>query len=150
MSDTTITTRAYSQPEDKLWQLIRREHPGSMGRMNISFPDEAKEPFEVSINPEDGTIYKTFNRFFDQNTLKELPSKESRQYHELSAGEKLYLLNFDIHLGQIYDLPTRILAFFISLIGASLPVTGFIIWWYRGKKSEKKGKVSELKPPVAG
>ncbi|QHV95130.1 PepSY-associated TM helix domain-containing protein [Spirosoma endbachense] len=141
-SDTTITTRTYSQPEDILWQLIRREHPGNFGRLSLSFPEEAKDPFEVTINPEDGTIYKTFTRFFDQKTLKELPSDESRRYEELSAGEKLYRMNFDIHVGQIWGLPTRILAFFVSLIGASLPVTGFIIWWFRGKKSKKTPKSS--------
>ena len=44
LSDTTITTRSYSQPEDKLWQLIRRDHPGKLARLSISFPDEAKDP----------------------------------------------------------------------------------------------------------
>ncbi|MGA0555837.1 PepSY-associated TM helix domain-containing protein [Larkinella sp. VNQ87] len=134
-SDTTRTARLYDKPEDQLWHRIRREHPGAPGRLSISFPKAAKDPYEVAINPEEGTIYKTYERFFDQYTLKELPSEESRRYEELSAGEKLYRMNFDIHVGQILGLPTRILAFFVSLIGASLPVTGFLIWWFRGRKS---------------
>lgn len=144
-SDTTVTRALYSQPADKLWQRIRHDHPGELGRLNISFPEEANDPYEIAINPEDGTIYKTFNRFFDRNTLAELPSEESKKFEEMSAGEKLYAMNFDIHVGQIYGLPTRILAFFASLIGASLPVTGFIIWWFRGKKTktDKKRKASE-------
>ncbi|SFC10706.1 PepSY-associated TM helix domain-containing protein [Spirosoma endophyticum] len=142
LSDTTITAAAYSKPEDIIWQKIRRELPGDLGRLSLSFPEEARDPFEVTINPEDGTIYKTVTRFFDRNTLNELPSDESRRYEELTTGEQIYRLNFDIHVGQILGLPTKILAFFVSLIGASLPVTGFIVWWYRGKKSDKRPKVS--------
>lgn len=133
-SDTTVTRALYNQPVDILWQRIRADHPGELGRLNISFPEEPNDPYEIAINPEDGTIFKTFNRFFDRNTLAELPSDESKKFEELSAGEKLYAMNFDIHVGQIYGLPTRILAFFVSLIGASLPVTGFIVWWFRGKR----------------
>ncbi|GAB3905838.1 PepSY-associated TM helix domain-containing protein [Larkinella knui] len=138
VSDTTQTARLYSKPEDRLWQLVRREQPGELARLSISFPKAAKDPFEIAINPKEGTIYKTYERFFDQNTLRELPSEESRKYEELAAGEKLYRMNFDIHVGQIGGLPTKILAFFVSLIGASLPVTGFLIWWFRGKKGGKK------------
>jgi uncharacterized iron-regulated membrane protein len=144
-SDTTFTRPLYDQPADLLWQRIRNDHPGELGRLNISFPEEANDPYEITVNPEDGTIYKTFTRFFDRNTLAELPSEASKKFEEMSAGEKLYAMNFDIHVGQIYGLPTRILAFFASLIGASLPVTGFIIWWFRGKKTKagKKRKAPE-------
>lgn len=55
--------------------------------------------------------------------------------------------NKDIHTGRIYGLPTQILAFLASLVCASLPITGFLIWW--GKRSEKpkakvRRKVTEL------
>lgn len=42
---------------------------------------------------------------------------------------------YDIHFGSILGLPGRILVFLASLIGASLPVTGFIFWL--GKKERK-------------
>jgi len=40
-------------------------------------------------------------------------------------------------VGSILGLPGKVLAFFASLIGATLPVTGFIIWWGKGKKKKK-------------
>lgn len=43
--------------------------------------------------------------------------------------------NKDIHTGRIYGLPTQILAFLASLVCASLPITGFLIWW--GKRNKK-------------
>ncbi|MBE7177392.1 MAG: PepSY domain-containing protein [Mucilaginibacter polytrichastri] len=48
--------------------------------------------------------------------------------------------NYGIHVGKIYGLPTHILAFFASLICASLPVTGFTIWRGKRKKTSKPKK----------
>ncbi|WP_312991693.1 PepSY-associated TM helix domain-containing protein [Chryseobacterium flavum] len=39
-----------------------------------------------------------------------------------------------LHTGEIMGLPSIILYFIVSLIGCSLPVTGFLIWWHRFKK----------------
>lgn len=38
-----------------------------------------------------------------------------------------------LHTGEIMGLPSIILYFVISLIGCSLPITGFIIWWKKVK-----------------
>ncbi|MBN3661790.1 MAG: PepSY domain-containing protein, partial [Ornithobacterium rhinotracheale] len=43
--------------------------------------------------------------------------------------------NYDIHVGAILGIWTKILAFIISLICASLPITGFLVWW--GRKNKK-------------
>ncbi|MDD4418797.1 MAG: PepSY domain-containing protein [Bacteroides graminisolvens] len=42
-----------------------------------------------------------------------------------------------MHTGSILGLPGRIIVFLASLIIASLPVTGFIIWWRKKKKRRK-------------
>jgi uncharacterized iron-regulated membrane protein len=63
-------------------------------------------------------------------------------YDKKSPGLKLNEMNYDIHVGQIGGLTTKIIAFLASLICASLPVTGFIIWLGKRKKSKSKtGKV---------
>jgi len=46
--------------------------------------------------------------------------------------------NYDIHVGSIFGLPTKIIAFIVSLLCASLPVTGFMIWYGRNKKKKVK------------
>ncbi|MCX2433318.1 MULTISPECIES: PepSY domain-containing protein [unclassified Pedobacter] len=70
---------------------------------------------------------------FDQYTGKLLHRKNQR---DKNAGEALIGMNYDIHVGAILGLPGKIMAFFASFIAASLPITGFIIWW--GKKKKKK------------
>lgn len=54
-----------------------------------------------------------------------------------SPGKKLGDLNYDLHTGQILGLGGKIVAFLISLISASLPVTGTLLWWGRRHKAKK-------------
>lgn len=61
-------------------------------------------------------------------------------YEKKSAGLKLNEMNYDIHVGQIFGLTTKIIAFLASLICASLPITGFIIWLGKRKKAKTKSK----------
>lgn len=78
--------------------------------------------------------------YFDKYSgklLKTLP--HSRK----SPGMKLNDMNYDVHVGQILGLTGKIIAFLASLICASLPITGFIIWWGKRKKS-KKSKPREV------
>ncbi|MBN9379655.1 MAG: PepSY domain-containing protein [Chitinophagaceae bacterium] len=57
-----------------------------------------------------------------------------RNNSEKNRGERLIEMNYDIHVGAIGGLTGKIIACIASLICASLPVTGFIIWWERRKK----------------
>jgi len=64
---------------------------------------------------------------------------DHRRDKDKNSGEKLVGMNYDIHVGAIAGLTGKIIAFIASLICASLPVTGFIIWW--GKKYKKIDKM---------
>ncbi|MBC9932385.1 PepSY domain-containing protein [Chitinophaga qingshengii] len=72
---------------------------------------------------------------FDQYTGKMLGYSP---YAKKNRGEKLLAMNYDIHVGAIGGLPGKMIAFIISFICGSLPVTGFYIWWGKQKKSKKK------------
>lgn len=67
-----------------------------------------------------------------------------RDYEEKNNGEKLLGMNYDIHVGAIWGLPGKILAFLASLIVASLPITGFLVWYGR-KYKKKKPKPMQAK-----
>lgn len=58
----------------------------------------------------------------------------SLTYDQLNSGEKLYYMNYDIHVGAILGLPGKIIAFIASLICAFLPISGFMVWWGRRRK----------------
>jgi uncharacterized iron-regulated membrane protein len=72
---------------------------------------------------------------FDKYTgklLRALPNAKK------SLGLKLNDMNYDIHVGQILGLTGKIIAFLASLICASLPITGFVIWLGKRKKPKTK------------
>ncbi len=77
--------------------------------------------------------YYYFDRFSGK-LIKYLP------YEKKSPGLKLNDINYDLHVGQLFNLPTKIIAFLASLVCASLPLTGFIIWFGKRKKP-KYGKM---------
>jgi len=151
-SDTTVIS-AVSKPiqaVDKAWLTLQKEYPGNEG-INLSIPQLKSESIYSYVNFRDGTYYKVDYNYFDQHTLKRIKAvgPYSGKYKEASFANKLRRMNYDIHTGAILGLPGKILAFFASLICASLPITGFVIWWGRNKK-KKPGKKDyrKMKPAL--
>ena len=46
-------------------------------------------------------------------------------------------MNYDIHIGAIGGIAGKIIAFLVSLLTASLPVTGVLLWYGRNYKKKK-------------
>ncbi|WP_205860221.1 PepSY domain-containing protein [Polaribacter sp. 20A6] len=61
--------------------------------------------------------------------------RKQELFKNLALHEQFKLIAKPLHTGEIMGLPTIIIYFLISLVGCSLPVTGFIIWF---KKIRKK------------
>ncbi len=78
---------------------------------------------------------------FDQYTGKVLHFLPNAKK---SVGMQLNNLNYDIHVGQIAGLPGKIIAFLVSLISASFPITGLVIWLGKRKKGTKAKKARDL------
>lgn len=132
VSDTTHYTTNNSI--DKIYASVKQSHP------------EAKS-YYLFIPQENDSLatYNTFIRYksrfddtaidFDRYTAKPL---RTIRYEDKNNGEKFRFLNYDLHVGSILGFPGKVLAFFASLIAASLPITGFLIWWGRNNKNKKK------------
>lgn len=73
--------------------------------------------------------------YFDKNNGQLI---KKRLYADETKGMKVRRLIFPIHTGSLLGWPTKIIAFIVALIAASLPVTGVIIWLgkkFKGKKA---------------
>ncbi|MDT3401338.1 PepSY-associated TM helix domain-containing protein [Mucilaginibacter terrae] len=142
-SDTLLAVKSVlHNKNDLVWQDMQQKHP-DYSRVMINMPENTKGAYHATAFFGDGTlIYNRAQYYYDQFSLKRiyLNTQDERSYDELSFGEKVYRMDFDIHTGQILGLPTKILAFIACIIGASLPVTGTIIWYNRkwGKKKPIK------------
>lgn len=122
---------------DQLWRSMTNDYAGAQ-TLEVHFPQSDTASIEIAVNPDASTYWKTDYRFFDQYTLKEIPVTHSYgRLSNASVADKVARMNYDIHVGAVLGLPGKILAFFASLLAASLPVTGFIIW--RGRKKKRAG-----------
>lgn len=123
---------------DRVWLKLNTEYPDA-GAIEIHTPEDSISCIAANINPDPFTYWKTDYRYFDQHTLEELKVNHMwGRFSDLSNSDKLMRMNYDIHVGAVLGLPGKVLAFFASLIIASLPVTGTLIWWGRRNKKIKK------------
>ncbi len=80
-----------------------------------------------------GRFYHRNSYYYDQHTLAPI-RVEGDRFDKAPFADKLQLMNYDIHTGAALGIWGKILAFIASLIIASLPVTGFLIWWKKRPK----------------
>jgi uncharacterized iron-regulated membrane protein len=103
----------------------------------LSYPPKPKDPIRVIFLYPYNIVRKQNTLFFDKGTGAILRQDLYKNY---STYDKIAKSNYDFHTGgiQILGIGSKIIYFLASLIAASLPITGFLIWWGRGKKSSDK------------
>lgn len=140
ISDITKTASVKNKTiDDILLKYLQQYESTHLSR--VVFPKADSDVYSIMIFP-DNNLYSYDQYFFDRYTLEEIPVSSNGLYNKASTSEKLDRMNYDIHIGNILGLPGRIAMFFAALIGASLPFSGFYIWWGRIKKKDKKLKNS--------
>ncbi len=123
-------------PIDKVWHKMLSEYPEAVS-IEVHTAESDTSAIAANANYKEDMYWSTDYRYFDQNTLAEIPVNHVYgRLKDADAADKLLRMNYDIHVGAILGLPGKIIAFIISLLCASLPVTGFMVWI--GKKNKKK------------
>lgn len=107
---TAVTSIELPNKENPRYVVIKTNTQNFLGMM---LPDE--------ITFDKTGVFKTKELFSDKPLNKQFTA-----------------LAKPLHTGEIMGLPSIILYFIVSLIGCSLPVTGFLIWWHRFKKGNGK------------
>lgn len=138
MSDTLQTSRPLVKPLDRLYHRLRQEEPAAT-TFYFALPTETDGVIRVSVVHKRGSYYQTDNLFFDRNTLASLQGSGpyAGKYREASPADKFRRMNLEIHDGRIFGLPGKMLMFLASLVGASLPITGFVIWRKKSKSRRR-------------
>ena len=104
-------------------------------QFSLRFRDDKLAPLDVQIRLKKSRTHLFAWYYFDRNN-GDLLLKYG--HNELSGGAKLRSMNYDLHVGSIGGMSTKILAFVVSLICASLPLTGFFVWYFKRRKSVKR------------
>ncbi len=130
---------------NRIIPMLRRKFP-NYDQLELHYPNSDTSSIYVEISYDSGIYYNSDYRFFDQRTLQEIESPSIYgRYDQSKLADKVIRMNYDIHVGAIGGLFGKILAFLISLVTASLPITGFLLWW--GRKNKKKPIKSSYKKP---
>lgn len=124
-------------PMDFLIVKLLKENPEAEA-FELHYPKTAEESIYVEVSNSKGLFYDSDFRFFDQNTLKELETPSIYgKYENAKVADKILRMNYDIHIGAIGGIVGKIIAFLVSLLVASLPVTGILLWYGRNYKKKK-------------
>ncbi len=152
VSDSLQSGKYYTpqQVMDVTWNKVLSEHPEAKG-FYYAFADTSRpaSAIAITIYPTVGKYYDNRSFSFDQHTGERITAGSKlyeTSFEDAQVGAKIRRMNYDIHVGAILGLPGKVIAFFASLIGASLPVTGFIVWWGKKKKKGKAKKKTNHKP----
>jgi uncharacterized iron-regulated membrane protein len=112
---------------DRALDVAVRALPG-VARLDVALPDGPTDALTVCGTPVGGATYRTECLGFDRYTARQIGAD---WYRDKNAGERLRAMNYDIHVGRIAGLPGRLVAFAASLVVATLPLTGVLLWWNR-------------------
>src|SRR5690606_16600406 len=124
----------------------RRSSDLNAENIELHYPDSETSSIYIEISNTEGIYYDSDFRFFDQNTLEEIETPGVYgKYKDAEFGEKILRMNYDIHVGAIGGLAGKIIAFLVSLLTATLPVTGVLLWYGRKYKKEKTTENNRLK-----
>lgn len=106
--------------------------------VRISIPHKQDDPINLTVirpnkglNAIDHYVHDQYSGLLLEGNFANGLSKDRSTFQTVNG------MVYDIHFGSILGLPGRILVFLASLIGASLPVTGFIFWLGKNKKRKK-------------
>jgi len=122
-----------TQPIDKVFLFMQENYPDAY---SIEVHPHHNDSNLLMSNAQliKGKRWKTDYRYFDPQTLEEVKLDNIYgRIEDAGFADKLMRMNYDIHTGAILGLPGKIFAFLMSLLIASMPVTGVIIWWKKRK-----------------
>lgn len=137
-SDTTQVV-GKSTAIDLVWKEVKPDLYQKYATAMFVLPAAKNGSILLRANPEEATIYKSDFRYFDQYSGKEVAGAYvwGRYEDAQVTADFIRRMNYDIHTGAIFGLPGRIALFFVALIVASLPITGFYFWLGKKRKSKR-------------
>lgn len=132
-ANIALTNTSPSGTLSKIYTQTNQQLPNP-GKILITLAESDSLSVTISKTDDLASISNIVNFiYFDKNNGQLI---RKRLYDDETKGMKVRRLIYPIHTGSILGWPTKVIAFIVAFIAASLPVTGVIIWL--GKKFKTK------------
>lgn len=129
-----LTTLSNEQQgsSDSSWSLH-----GALQQANAHFPQKGVRIIRLPNEHTNATVITVMStenhlNFITPHTVHFSASGQVSKtipFYALPLHEQFKVLAKPLHTGEIMGLPSIIIYFIASLIGCSLPITGFLMWW---------------------
>lgn len=130
----------------KPWEVfpaVSTNYPG-WNEAHINFPRSVHDPIRINLRYPSQVVRKQNVFEFDRYSGLLLTASHYKNY---SAADKVKHANRNLHTGQAFGYLGKVLMFFASLFSATLPVTGFLIW-YQKKRNKPAPRKTRNNAPV--
>lgn len=126
-----------------IYPLVKEHYP-NFETIEVHIPEADSLSILVEVIYGD-RYYDIDYLFYDQKTSELIPTESIYgAYADANFSDLVVRMNYDIHVGSIFGLTGKILAFLISLTVTSLPITGFLMWYGRNYKTKDKPKKAAI------
>lgn len=140
-----VVEKTQAPPYDQLIPELYKVYQDAKS-FELHYPENDSTSVLVEVVNSKGLYYNMDYLFFDQYSLKELETPSIYgKYKNADFADKVIRMNYDIHVGAIGGIVGKIIAFLSSLICATLPVSGVLLWYGRKYKKQRK-----IKPVLVG
>lgn len=121
---------------DRVWVEMNQRYPNAEW-IEVHIPHDSAHSIAANANPDASTYWKTDYLYFDQQTLETIPVEhEYKERSKAHFADDVLRINYDLHVGSLFGIPGKFLMCLMSLVIASLPITGFIMWY--GRRNKKR------------
>lgn len=106
-------------------------------------PDNSTGIFSATVLPLGAHESAADNYYIDQYSGQIIGALK---YRDKNLGQQIRSTFKPVHVGSIYGLPSKIIAFLVCLLGVTFPLTGTIMWLNRLKKSKRQERITKGSP----
>ena len=106
-------------------------------------PGDSTGIFSATVLPLGAHESAADNYYIDQYSGQVIGALK---YRDKNLGQRVRSTFKPVHVGSIYGLPSKIIAFLVCLLGVTFPITGTIMWLNRLKKNKRKKTISAGSP----
>lgn len=111
----------------------------------LRVPNDSTGIFSATVLPKGVHESAADNYYIDQYSGQVIGALK---FQEKNLGQRVRSTFKPVHIGSIFGLPSKIIAFLACIFGVTFPITGTIMWLNRLKKKKTSQKAGSMRRPV--